>query len=216
MQEEYIEISEDAMQFIKNVSKTILDGKSRIESFATGLSFEYQHDANQFIKELKEMIKPWKHDDLVFNLVFRKMDIYEDMNIYSVVIHVFKKEDEDLIKPYLPLRYIQICPMASTGILDPSDPDNRFMSALHKNMFVIGTGITEHKYKSMTVQYRKGDTAEQINNAISDIEDIAKDFGLKIYTKVFVKRAKVKYYIYQTMSPELETIIKRSNTLVVV
>jgi hypothetical protein len=200
------------VEFTKEDLPSIEDGTRRILASGVGIRLEYEHDANQLQKAIDEKIASMLPKGIVFWLVINRID--ENDDLYAVVLCIYKKEDYDLFKPYFSLKYFEMCPMELTGIMDPKNKENMLVRAIHRNLFDIGTGITKDQFRCMKIHWRRD--GNMLDDIVKEISEMAEEYGLKIHSRIFHKRAYTKIYIYQTMSPELEAIIKRDEFMRVV
>lgn len=212
MEMEYEEVIDEIVAFVKsNISRKTLD--TPVESIAVGMTFEYEHDKNQFEKEVRERVKPLITDGWYFDFLCPKMEIFGDLNIYGVVGHIMTKANFEIFKSYMPLRFVSLCPMFMTGVLEYNSPSNALVRAIFNDMFELGTGICKDDYSEITTHWIKSNEYDEILEANKRMQDLANKYGLKVYIVDFPKKKYTKYYIYQVMSPELEFIIKRHTTI---
>ena len=210
MEGPYEEAIEEILTFTRRAINT--SDMKPIHSISFGIVFDYAHDKNQFKKEVMNRVNEILPNDLVFDFICPRVTIVDYMNLYGVVINIFRKTRADLYKPYLPLRYIAMCPIAATGILDPDSPSNKMISGIYDAMFNMGTGLCKEPYVELVVHWVSSDPAIA-NDIAKDIEAIAKEYGLKIFTVNYHKQKYTKFYVYQIDTPEMDTIIRRYNTI---
>lgn len=205
MEEICYDVIDELVEFTKKSLPYIEDSRRRILAKGIGIYLEYEHDANQLQKAIDEKIASMIPKDIMFWVVVNRVDAVD--NFYVISFCIYKKEDHDLFKPYFSLVYFEMCPVELTGIVDPYDENNMFVRAMHRNMFEIATGITKDQYRYMKIRWRHD--GNMLESIVEDVSKIAAEFGLKTHSRIFQKSAYTKIYIYQTMSPELEAVIKR-------
>ena len=212
MEEICYDVIDELVEFTNKCIPYIEDGRRLILAKCIGIYLEYEHDANQLQKAINEKIASMLPKDIVFWLVVNRIE--ENDDLYAVVLCIYKKEDHDLFKPYFSLKYFEMCPMELTGEMDPKNKENMLVRSIHRNLFDIGTGITKDQYRCMKIHWKHD--GEMLEDIVKEISKMAEEFGLKTHFRIFQKSAYTKIYIYQTMSPELEAIIKRDEFMRVV
>jgi hypothetical protein len=211
MEGQYEEAIEEILSFTRRAINT--SDMKPIHSISFGIVFDYAHDRNQFKKEVIKRANEILPDDLVFDFICVRIQAVDDMNLYGVVVNIFRKTRADLYKPYLPLRYISMCPLAATGILDPNNQSNKMISGVYNAMFNMGTGLSKNPYTELVVHWVSSNPAETENDIVEEIEVTAKRYGLKIFTINYHKQKYTKFYVYQIDTPEMNTIIRRYTTI---